>query len=196
MSDIFSLEFWTGIGFIIDFFLVILLLSVSRRVNRRPAQDASAGQGSASGGGTRSEDDSIRAARNILELLEPLVRDSKNAAVNFDSLITEKKRLIRELNEALDTRIININLLLSRAQTLQSRIETRLKEGRDLSNRLAFFPSSSNDDLNDQQTKIIDLYHQGSDIDTIAATLKLPPGEVRLVIDLKNKFQEMEKQSQ
>ena len=47
----------------------------------------------------------------------------------------------------------------------------------------------------DQQNKILSLYYQNLDVDTIAQKLSLPKGEVRLVIDLKEKFIAMEKNS-
>ena len=44
----------------------------------------------------------------------------------------------------------------------------------------------------DQQNSIIDMYNRGFDIDSIVSKLSMPKGEVKLVIDLKEKFKAME----
>lgn len=61
-----------------------------------------------------------RAAQDIIDLLDPLVKGSEAAANTFEHQIKEKQRLIKGLNDALDSRIISINLLLSRADVILS----------------------------------------------------------------------------
>jgi len=126
-----------------------------------------------------------------------LVKDSRDAAIQFDEQIKDKKRLIKSLNDALDSRIININLLLSRADAMQKKIEERQAEsGRilaDLSRAETVEISAGT--LENQQHQILKMYHQNYDIDTIAQELSIPRGEVQLVVDLKKKFLEMEKNS-
>jgi hypothetical protein len=132
--------------------------------------------------------------KDIIGMLEPLVKESRKTAIRFDGQIKEKKRLLKELNDALDSRIISINLLLSRADALQKKIE----EKQNAAGRPALLPndlnlkSFSNDILNEQH-QIIEMHNQDVDINTIAQKLSIPKGEVQLVIDLKNKFVEMEK---
>jgi hypothetical protein len=49
--------------------------------------------------------------------------------------------------------------------------------------------------VENQQHQILKMYRQNYDIDTIAQELSIPRGEVQLVVDLKKKFLEMEKNS-
>jgi hypothetical protein len=146
----------------------------------------------------REENDPVSdTASDIMDILEPLVKDSRDAAIQFDEQIKDKKRLIKSLNDALDSRVININLLLSRADAMQKKIEERQAEsGRilaDLSREEAVEVSAGA--LENQQHQILKMYHQNYDIDTIAQELSIPRGEVQLVVDLKKKFLEMEKNS-
>ena len=183
MTALFSLEFWVTLLFIINFVLVIFLFLFVKRVNQINLSDVhqnyhdnkQADMNFASG-----------SAVDIIEMLEPLVQESKKAAISFDRQIKEKKRLIKELNDALDSRIISINLLLSRSDALQKKLEEK-----------QYRPSLefSSTAVLDQQNQIIEMYHQKFDIDSIAQRLSIPKGEVQLVIDLKKKFVEMEKNS-
>jgi hypothetical protein len=132
-----------------------------------------------------------------MDMLEPLVKDSRDAAIQFDEQIKDKKRLIKSLNDALDSRIININLLLSRSDAMQKKIEERQAESvrilADLSREETVeVPAGT---VENQQHQILKMYRQNYDIDTIAQELSIPRGEVQLVVDLKKKFLEMEKNS-
>ena len=202
MIELFSLEFWIGIGFIIDLVLLGLLLTLSRRINRLapgrssrqiPDEPPSFQSGLIS----EINAQSTRKAEDIIEMLQPLVQESKNTAQSFESQIKEKKEIISKLNDALDNRIININLLLSRADALHGKIDARLKsqqreQWQPRPSMPATDSTSQNRALNDQQNEILDLYHQGTDVQTIASTLNLPKGEVQLVVDLKAKLMAME----
>jgi cytochrome oxidase Cu insertion factor (SCO1/SenC/PrrC family) len=183
MIELFSLEFWIVLLFIINFiFIIILFLFVKKMNQLNPVEldpydcdDKQENTKYASG-----------SAAEIIELLEPLVTESKEAAISFGKQIKEKKRLIKELNDALDSRIISINLLLSRSDALQKKLEERQRQP---------IVNSSSIAVLDQQNQIIKMYDQHFDIDTIAQRLSIPKGEVQLVIDLKKKFVEMEKNS-
>jgi len=196
MTHIVSLEFLIAVLFIIDVFLVILLVLFAKRVNQRVSQMK---PGSMEGTIDPSfvpsgENDAFDAAREILDMLEPLVKESRKAALSFDEQIREKRKLSKDLNDALDTRIISINMLLSRADTLQKKLEDRqemIQQMAPVLNPAHFPPRESN--VLDQQNQIIDLYHQKADVETIAEKLSIPKGEVQLVIDLKEKFIAMEK---
>lgn len=144
------------------------------------------------------ENDPVRdTASDIMEMLEPLVKESRDAANLFDEQIKDKKRLLKGLNDALDSRIININLLLSRADAMQKKLEERQAES---DRTLAALSREGTADIfsgnvANQQNQILKMYHQKYDIDTIAQELSIPRGEVQLVVDLKKKFLEMEKNS-
>ncbi len=137
------------------------------------------------------ENMAFESAREILDMLEPLVMESKKAALSFDDQIREKRKLSKNLNDALDTRIISINLLLSRADVLQKKLEERQRTIQHEPVLKTVLPSREGNVV-DQQNQIIDLYYQKADVDSIAQRLSLPKGEVQLVIDLKEKFIAME----
>jgi hypothetical protein len=183
MTDVFSIEFWMGILFFVNFFLIFFLFVFVKKINRlnlgeavHPHPHGDDGQAVAG--------HASRSAVDIIHLLEPLVQESRNVAISFDQQITEKKRLLKELNTALDSRIISLNLVLSRAETLKQNIEER---------QVQFIPNASSNAVLDQQNQIIEMYHRQVDIDAIADRLSIPKGEVQLVIDLKKKFMAMEK---
>ena len=185
MTDVFSIEFWMGILFFINFFLIIFLFVFVKKINRlnmgeTVQPDLHGDDGPATAG------HASRSAVDIIRLLEPLVQESRNVAIRFDQQITEKKRLLKELNTALDSRIISLNLVLSRAETLKKKLEER--QGQTISN-------VSSHTVLDQQNQIIEMYNRQVDIDAIADRLVIPKGEVQLVIDLKKKFMAMEKKS-
>jgi hypothetical protein len=193
MIELFSTEFWIAILFGISFFLVVVLFVVVKRIN---------GQGFSDPDQTHPDDrleDSKYAsgtASDIIEMLTPLVEESRKAAISFDEQVKEKKRLLKELTNALDTRLISINLLLSRADAFQKKIEER----QSLVNNArfepdTFIPKPSENAVVDQQNEIIELYNQNFDSDSIAQRLSIPKGEVQLVIDLKKKLVAMEENS-
>jgi Family of unknown function (DUF6115) len=192
MTDIVSLEFLIAVLFIIDVFFVLLLLLFAKRINQRVNQMGSGQMNSGSGDGGSDSKPALESAREILDLLEPLVTESRRTAASFDQQIREKRKLSRDLNDALDTRIISINLLLSRADSLQKKLEDRQATIQQSAPALTP-PAFRTSNVLDQQNQILDLYHQRQDIDTIAEKLSIPKGEVQLVIDLKEKFIAMEK---
>ncbi len=113
--------------------------------------------------------------------------------MEFERLVQEKQTLTRKLDKSLDSKIISINLLLSRANTLYSQLENQhnsLLNTQPMRGAALFHKET---DVLDQQQRIIDLYYQKMDVDTIAERLSIPKGEVALVIDLKKKFIAMEK---
>lgn len=152
-----------------------------------------------------------RAAKDIIDLLDPLVKGSESTAA-FEQQIKEKKRLIKNLNDNLDSRITSINLLLSRSEVIlnskdKSIYQHQSSTNRQQSNGNENFSSSnsswsieedlaqekSEESVADQQKKIVQWYQQGLDIDTIASKLSMPRGEVQLVISLKEKIMNMER---
>ncbi len=182
MIELFSIEFWIAILFLINFIFIIFLFLLVKKVNHLNSGDLIHGHGD----DNQEEFGHVSgSAVDIIEIIEPLVKESKKVALTFDEQIKEKKRLIKELNDALDSRIISINLLLSRADVLQKKMEEK-------QNRSRFQPSSAST-VFDQQNQIIDMYNQNFDVDSIAQRLSIPKGEVLLVIDLKKKFIALEK---
>lgn len=196
MIKLFSVEFWLLVLFFINFSLVLCGLIFIRKMNELKNQLAS---GPAEDEEDTEHQDWVRdRASDIIEMIEPLVKESRETAMMFDEQIKDKKRLLKGLNDALDSRIININLLLSRADAMQKKIEERQAQSAKAFSSLpgpeirdSFSPVA----VGNQQEQILSLYEQQCDIDDIARKLSIPKGEVQLVVDLKKKFQEMEKNS-
>jgi hypothetical protein len=118
--------------------------------------------------------------KRIIALMEPLVNEAEAAARTFESQIIEKKQLIRDLNEKLDSRIISLNLLLNRADAYL------------VSKSPGGFPDDGEAGMVDMQESILALFDKGQDARQIAETLGVSRKEVDLVISLKKKFIAME----
>lgn len=190
-------EFLVVLSLIIDLFLIFLLFLFIRRANRLQRSPNSTQGTDLEEIAAQTRERAQIVAREVLtetsEIIEPILEASKDAAMEFERLVKEKQTLTRKLDQSLDSKIISINLLLSRANTLYSRLENQHNS---LLNALpkggtALFHKET--DVLDQQQRIIDLYYQKMDVDTIAERLSIPKGEVALVIDLKEKFIAMEK---
>lgn len=128
MTQFISLEFLVAVLFIIDVVVILLLILFVRRVNRMPniqaeqnARDMETIATAASDAGHAA---AAEAAGEVRQILLPLVQASKEAAQEFDELIREKKKITKTLNDALDSKIISLNLLLSRAETLEKKLES------------------------------------------------------------------------
>ncbi len=115
----------------------------------------------------------------IMTLLEPLLKEAESSATVFESQILEKKRIIQSLNDKLDNRIINLTLLLNRADAV-------ISNAPDMNERY---------DLADTQEAIISLYNEGTRASEISRQLSVSEQEVDLVIGLKKKFLAMEQTS-
>ncbi len=117
---------------------------------------------------------SSEAAEQVIGVIEPLLKEADSAAKEFESQLSEKKQLISNLNERLDSRIISLNLLLNRAQT---GLSNKPESG-----------SAGQEHVYDQQESILELYNKGHKAEAIAEKLSMPKGEVDLVLDMKKKF--------
>ncbi|MBW1699752.1 MAG: hypothetical protein JRH18_18435 [Deltaproteobacteria bacterium] len=148
---------------IIDLVLVILILYFVRYLKSGVSLTASK-----------------EAASRLFGLLEPLFKEADITAKAFEKQLKEKDRLIRNLNERLDSRIISLNLLLNRAEGyLSAAPKTVESRGRD---------------VYDQQKAIVELLNRGYDTKTVARKLSLPIGEVEMVSELKKKFLKLEQE--
>jgi hypothetical protein len=152
-----SVQYWVVFQIVLDLFLVILILvfirSYKSGLRREAAQEA---------------------ARQVIGLIEPLLKEAKSTAATFEEQLREKARLVQSINERLDSRIISLNLLLNRARA-------QLSEGAD-------GEETPRNHIYDQQSAILKLYGENLDPEEIAKRLSMPRGEVDLVIDLKKKF--------
>jgi hypothetical protein len=193
MIQLFSIEFWFVVQLIIDLFIVLLFLIFIKRVGKLRF-DGQYQENQKGRQGKIKQEIAEKAADDIIEMLEPFVKESKLTADSFDRQIKEKRKLIGELNESLDSRIISINLLISRAEAIKEDLRNLKLQA--VSQPVLQMPSQHESNLSDnvldQQNSIIDMYNNGLDVDTIVSKLSMPKGEVKLVIDLKKKFKAME----
>lgn len=197
MIELFSLKFWIGVLFVIDLLFILLFLVFVRRLSQKQARlDAVRSRDRAD-----EKDDAarrkeaVKSAEDIIGMLEPLVRESRQTAESFESQIKDKKNLIKNINDSLDSRIISLNLLMSRAESVKDKLENRRIDPSPDPFRPgpgSYAHNNNPGDVFDQQNSIVDLYNRGFDAEAIAARLSMPKGEVKLVIDLKEKFKAME----
>jgi hypothetical protein len=159
--EILNIRFWVVLQMVIDLVLVILILYFIRSLKSGLSVSASK-----------------EAAGRLFGLLEPVLKEADATASAFEEQLKEKNRLIGNLTERLDSRIISLNLLLNRA-------EGHLSPGAAASERR---PTH----VYDQQKAIVDLLNKGHDTETVAQQLSLPKGEVEMVFDLKKKFLKLE----
>lgn len=159
-----AIELWVIIQVVVDLLLIIVLVAFVK-------QARGAGQGRVS---------SVSDA--VARMLEPLLKDAGEAAKQFEAQLMEKKRLVRELNEQLDTRIISLNLLLRRAEFHLAAEGKGAGKG----NR----PGRH---VYDIQQEIISLGEKGLGEQDIAERLGISEGEVTLVLELKRKFDSLGK---
>ncbi len=175
MKAVLTTEFWVVFQMILLFLLIAVMVRVIRNMKTAPAVEKSVSEGNDAAGKT---------AEKILALLEPLLAEAEAAARIFESQIMEKKLLIRELNEKLDSRIISLNLLLNRADAcLASKTFGTVDD------------AYAGAGISDMQEAILVMFEKGLDAQSISEKLSVSRKEVDLVIALKMKFIAMEKES-
>ena len=188
MTNLPSIEFWVILSFIFIFFVIALLVLFVKRVNRMQVlfgkKEILA----------QTAPNATAPAKEVLALLEPLVEESRLVADSFGEQIREKRKISKDLNDALDARIISINLLLTRASKVLKELEEQQERIRHTSSMVdAARPTVQNSfNVLDQQNQIIDLYYRKEKVQNIAEKLSIPEREVQLVVDLKEKFVAME----
>ena len=110
-------------------------------------------------------------------ILESLLTDADKLAQQFNDQLEEKHRLIKKLNEQLDSRINGLTMLLQRADTILS---SPLQGPADSHGTLH--------SLNTQAQEIMGLANSGCRLEEIAERLSIPKEEVKLILDLREKL--------
>jgi transcriptional regulator len=159
-----AIEFWVIVQVVVDLLLIILFIGFARQLKASRAKRVWSG------------------TDPLPQVLEPLLKEAEKVAGQFEAQLKQKQHLIRRLNEHLDNRIISLNLLLSRAEVCLASHDNESKET-DRPQRHVY----------DLQQEIIALGAKGLDSQEIANRMGISKGEVTLVLELKRKFQEMEK---
>lgn len=118
----------------------------------------------------------------LRQVLEPLLKEAKKVAGQFETQLKEKQRIVRRLNDHLDSRIISLNLLLNRAEVCLASHDKESLGG-----------NNPHRHIYDVQQEVIALGKKGLGPQEIAKRMEISKGEVTLVLELKKKFEEMER---
>jgi len=161
-----SAEFWLVIQIGLDCVLILLFIFLVRHVRRLGRPDESA------------------QLLDTMQSVESVLNDARKVAGEFEAQLEEKKAIIGRLNEQLDHRIINLNLLLTRSDS-RGQSHGEGKNG----------TSDPGKNTYDLQNEIIALSEKGLSPSKIAEKLGVIKGEVNLVLDLKKKFLEMKSET-
>ncbi|MDX9786426.1 MAG: hypothetical protein RBT11_06610 [Desulfobacterales bacterium] len=154
------INFWIIFQLVIDLALVVLILLLIRNMKTMLRKEAAR-----------------ETSREVIELMAPFIKETRAVAVAFEDQLKKKKKLVYQLNQDLDNRIISLNMLLNRAKAcLDDPLGALVTPGQ----------------VCKQTEAILELHRQHLDVETIAKKLAMPKGEVELVIDLKTKFQPAE----
>ena len=158
-----AVGFWVIVQVLVDLLLIIFFIVLMRQCRA---------------GKVRQESSGIAA---FPQVLESFLKEAEKVAGQFEIQLKEKQRLVRRLNEQLDSRIISLNLLLNRAEVCLASHEKE-SGGENKQYKHVY----------DLQQEIIDCGEKGLSQQEIANRVGISEGEVRLVLELKRKFTEME----
>ena len=124
--------------------------------------------------------------RQVLQTAEEFMAASEKLNAEFEKNLEQKKTLIKELMTGLDQRSGELRKLMIQAEEVLSKLE---KAGPELSGRLdpgpRFTPKQSpKPALGDKEKDVLSLFRQGLPVSRIASQLRLPKGEVELILGL------------
>jgi hypothetical protein len=108
-----------------------------------------------------------------VKMLESLLNDADKITGEFKEQLNGKHDFIRQFNEQLDKKIMNLNRLLDRADSYHI--------GPSGNDNGTYFGA-------DKQKEILEMAEKGRKVEEIANSLSLPIEEVKLVLDLSKKF--------
>ncbi len=120
------------------------------------------------------------AMASMSRVLEPVLNEAHVLADTFGVQLSEKRGIIKKINQDLDTRIISLNLLLNRADISLQAQGGAQEPGKPASEHVV-----------DLQQSILTLYSQDQTPEAIARKLDISQGEVDMVLALKRKFDQM-----
>ena len=108
-----------------------------------------------------------------IEKYESMLCDAVKMSEQFKEQLEEKKHMIKMLNQHLEKRITNLNMMLNRTDALV------------FQNRQ--YHNSDRSFLDHQKKEILNLEKQGHTSEQIADSLSISREEVMLILDLKKK---------
>ncbi|MGM0419108.1 MAG: DUF6115 domain-containing protein [Thermodesulfobacteriota bacterium] len=158
--EISQLKIWLALQLIIDFVLVAGIFWYLSRVKKE------------------LEDKIVNSSSSkIQKKIYPFLSEAEKTSMQFDNLLKEKKKLVKDLNTTLDSRISSLTFLVNRADSI-------IKSGGDIS----FNGNEEKNEPENREYKIIELYEQGLKSEDIARKIGISTGEVSMIISLRNKF--------
>jgi len=164
MAFLQSIETWVAVQIGMDLCLIVLFLLAIRQI--RAFRDESR----------------VSSLEDVQKTIQPVLEDAKELAKRFEVQLKEKQDIIRRLNFSLDDRIIGLNLLLQRTESYMEAGQVAHGDR-----------THSHKDVDQLQQDVIRLSEKGMSPKKIAANLGIAKGEVDLVLDLKKKFEKMER---
>lgn len=111
-----------------------------------------------------------------VKMLESLLNDADKITGEFKEQLAGKHDLIRQFNEQLDKKIMNLNRLLDRADSYHYSLGIGSSEN----DNGTYFDT-------EKQKEIVEMAEKGRKVEEIANSLLLPIEEVKLVLDLSKK---------
>jgi transcriptional regulator len=160
--DIFQFKIWISILLVIDFLIVagifFYLSKIKKEMEKKVFEKAS---------------------KKAFNLITPLFEEAEKTAEKFEILIKEKRKIVNQLNETLDTRISTLTFLVNRAENaINSAASSQ-----------TMFESDEIKPLHSNDVKIMELFNKGLKIEDISKELGISAGEVSMILSLKKKMQ-------
>ncbi|MCB9481299.1 MAG: hypothetical protein H6680_05705 [Desulfobacteraceae bacterium] len=158
--DISQFKIWLSILLVIDFLIVagifFYLSGIKREMEKKVFEKAS---------------------KDALKFISPLFDEAQKTAEKFDILIKEKRKIVRDLNEALDSRISTLTFLVNRAENSINSVSPPNS-----------FDSEDITPIHSNNTKIFELADRGYKAEDISRELGISAGEVSMILSLKKKI--------
>ncbi len=124
--------------------------------------------------------------RQMLRTAEDFMAASEKINAEFEKNLDQKRTLIKELMTGLDQRAAELRKLMGQAEDALVRLEKARSAPADrLEPGLHFTPQTPRGPvLSDKEKDVLSLFRQGLPVSRIASQLRLPKGEVELILGL------------
>jgi len=161
---------WVAIKTIVDIliFLVVLFYFFERKSRKNEA---------------KSQEQKVKALKELIKSLDQLIMEAERSSINISDTALQSQKNIQELLEKMEKKREELQATGEKAESVLGSIKKQLETS----------PNSSSQ-LKSNQNKYIEasqLAKTGLNAEEISKQLKLPKGEVELIVDLQ--FQKSEK---
>ncbi|MGE4518644.1 MAG: hypothetical protein AB7E04_03965 [Desulfobacteraceae bacterium] len=158
--DISQFKIWISILLVIDFLIVagifFYLSGIKKEMEKKVFEKAS---------------------KEAFDLLSPFFNEAEKTAEKFDMLIREKRKIVNQLNETLDSRISTLTFLVNRAENAINSASSQNMPEQD-----EIMP------LQSSHAKITELFSKGLKVEEISKELGISAGEVSMILSLRKKM--------